>query len=203
MTEHQAPAAFGNLIGYLNLKKRHGDDRPLFQGKLTLPGQPSERGFALWAHSSERTGETLLSGRAGDSPTAQIDSFAKPSTDPGPTLEVSQRDGAQGLTIDPHTLVLFTNKSKDSENPSRPDYFGYYNAGAGELMRLAAWARTDRNGRAILSGSVQPFDRPRDAAMESPAARAQDVSPPSPEPARPEPNREFTLPRARAQSRSR
>ena len=59
-------------------------------------GQTADRGFALWAHTSEKTGDTVLSGRAGDSATAQIDKFTKPQRAMGTdeTIQVAQRDGA-------------------------------------------------------------------------------------------------------------
>jgi hypothetical protein len=46
VTDTQAPEK-GSLIGFYNLKKEPGDDRPAFQGRLSLPGNPVERPFAL------------------------------------------------------------------------------------------------------------------------------------------------------------
>jgi hypothetical protein len=152
----------GNLIGFYNLKKEPGDDRPAFQGRLSLPGNPMERPFALWPTTSEKTGETLLSGRAGESARSQIDKLANPEKplDPDTAIKVAQNEG-RGLTIDPHGILLFSNKQKDAEHPDRPDYWGYYNPGGSDrLMKLAVWARTDRGGKAMLTGNVQR-DEPR------------------------------------------
>lgn len=157
--------AKGNLIGFFNKQKLPGDKQPVIQGKLSLPGNPAERGFALWAHTSERTGATVLSGRAGDTPTAQIDKFTKPqpSLTADATIEIAQRDGEKGLTIEPHSILLFTNTQRDADNPTRPNYWGYYNPGGGErLQRVAAWARTDRNGNAMLTGNLQRDEPNRD-----------------------------------------
>lgn len=159
----------GNLIGYLNKSKQPGDDRPVFQGKLSLPGLTTERGFALWAHTSEKTGDTVLSGRAGESATSQIEKLTKPPRqhDTDTTIKLEQRDGSAGLSIDPHSMLLFTNKQKDT-NQARPDYWGYYNPGGGQpLMRLAAWAKTDRHGSAMLTGSLQKEEPKRENAPDN------------------------------------
>jgi hypothetical protein len=158
----------GNLIGFLNQAKTPDDQRPVFSGKISLPGNPAERGLALWAYTSKTSGETLLSGKAGESPTAQIDKLIKPATapdvgkaiNPDTSIKVGQ-NGEKALIIDPHSVVLFSNKQKDLENPARPDFYGYYNPGAGEpLMKLAVWAKTDRYGKAMLTGNVQK-DEPK------------------------------------------
>lgn len=174
MTERTPPdAPRGNLLGFINSAKAPGDDRPAFQGKLSLPGQSAERGFALWAHTSEKTGDVVLSGRAGDSAAAQIDKLTKPPRqhDTDTTIQIAQKNGAEGLKIEPHAIVLFTNKQKDGENPNRPNYWGYYNPGGGDpLMKLAAWAKTDRRGNAMLTGSLQRDEpaRERETVPEKP-----------------------------------
>lgn len=158
MTERDSDPTRGNMIGFLNTSKVPGDARPVFQGKLTLPGVLAERGFALWATTSERSGATVLTGRAGENAVSQIDKLTKPAPDHevDATIALAQRDGAEALEIKPHSMVLFTNKSKDAQNQSRPDYWGYYNPGGNEpLMRLAAWAKTDQRGNAMITGSLQ------------------------------------------------
>lgn len=160
----------GNLIGFINVRKDPGDNRPIFQGRLNLPGHPDERGFALWSYTSEKTGHTVLSGKALASAAQQVENLSSPERphDTDTTIALAQRDGAEGLEIKPHAMVLFTNRNKDAENPSRPDYWGYFNPGGdGPLMRLAAWSKTDRNGRAMLTGSVQK-DEPGQALEQSP-----------------------------------
>lgn len=160
----------GNLIGFLNTRKMPGDTRPVFQGKLMLPGLETDRGFALWASTSEKSGATVLTGRAGESATVQIDKFTKPPVehDADTTIALAQRDGAEALEIKPHSMVMFTNKAKDAENQSRPDYWGYYNPGGKDpLMRLAAWAKTDQRGNAFLTGSVQRYEPNREMESDS------------------------------------
>lgn len=165
----------GNLIGFINVRKDPGDNRPIFQGRLNLPGHADERGFALWSYTSEKTGQTVLSGKALASAAQQVEQLTSPDRphDTDTTIAIAQRDGAEGLEIKPHAMVLFANRSKDAENPSRPDYWGYFNPGGeSPLMRLAAWSKTDRNGRAMLTGSLQK-DEPGQALDQS-------VSPPKP-----------------------
>jgi hypothetical protein len=118
------PADKGNFRAFKNLRKDASDNRPLFQGKLTLPGLPDERGFALWASVSKTSGETVLSGKALASATAQINEIAKPREvlDPDAAIKIAQ-DGGKGLTIDPHAILLFANKQKDAEHADRPDYW--------------------------------------------------------------------------------
>lgn len=151
----------GNLRAFTNFRKTPDNNQPLFNGKLTLPGHADERGFALWPTVSEKSGATVLSGRARPAATAQIDAWAKPDAiDPDAAIRVAQNDG-KGLTIDPDALLLFENKQKDASSPDRPDYWGYFNPGKGErLMRIAAWAGTDRSGNAMLTGNLE-IDVPR------------------------------------------
>lgn len=183
----------GNMIGFLNTRKLPGDNRPVFQGKLNLPGIETERGFALWAVTSEKSGATVLTGRAGESAMAQIDNFTRPESqhDADTTIALAQRDGADGLEIKAHAMVMFVNKSKDQDTQSRPDYWGYYNPGKGEpLMRLAAWAKTDQNGKAMLTGSLQKDEprRDRESSVDGPSRRDSD----SRDRDEPEPEREHS-----------
>lgn len=151
----------GNLIGFLNTKKSPGDSRPIFQGKLSLPGKETERGYALWSFTSEKSGATVLSGKALDDANTQVERLTSPERqhDTDTTIALAQKDGAESLEIKPGAMVLFTNKSKDADNQSRPDWWGYYNPGGKEpLMRLAAWSKTDKNGKAMLTGSLVEYE---------------------------------------------
>ncbi len=151
----------GNLIGFLNTKKCPGDSRPIFQGKLSLPGKETERGYALWSFTSEKSGATVLSGKALDDANTQVERLTSPERqhDTDTTIALAQKDGAESLEIKPGAMVLFTNKSKDADNQSRPDWWGYYNPGGKEpLMRLAAWSKTDKNGKAMLTGSLVEYE---------------------------------------------
>lgn len=205
MADHEQDPTRGNMIGFLNTSKQPGDLRPVFQGKLTLPGTISERGFALWATTSERSGATVLTGRAGDSAVAQIDKLTKPVAehDADTTIALAQRDGAEALEIKPNSMVLFTNKSKDAANQSRPDYWGYYNPGGAEpLMRLAAWAKTDQRGNAMLTGSLQP-NAPQMGRDGDEQDQAQEPAASSPAPDDEEPDAELDRAPRRTAARGR
>ena len=94
--------------------------------------------------------------------------------DPDAAIRIAQT-GGKDLTIDPHGMLLFSNTQKDAENPTRPDYWGYYNPGGGErLMRLAVWARTDSRGNAMLTGNIQRDEpRAKDVAPSKTKAKAK------------------------------
>jgi hypothetical protein len=162
----------GKLIGFKNRRKELGDKRPLFQGKLTLPGTTQERTFALWTAVTKDGTQVLLSGRAGADAKTQIETIARPemTLPPEAAIRIAQ-NGGKDLTIEPDAMVLFENKQKTKEHPTRPDYFGYFNPGKGErLVRLAIWTGMDRSGEAYIRGNLE-FDAPtkdkeRDKAVE-------------------------------------
>ena len=84
----------GNFIAFINPKKDIDDNRPAFQGNLSLPGQDAKRSVALWAYTTDK-GDIILNGKAGDSPTAQIAKFTKP---PKEMAEQALRRSAEGCT---------------------------------------------------------------------------------------------------------
>ena len=51
----------GNLYAPLNRYKTPGDDKPMFSGRLTKPGQEAEFPFSLWAfkYTDKKTGEII------------------------------------------------------------------------------------------------------------------------------------------------
>jgi hypothetical protein len=181
MTQTAADADKGNFRAFRNLRKQPDDAKPLFQGRLSLPGLPDERGFALWPTVSKKTGDTVLSGRAKPDGNSQIDDIAKPEkVDPDAAIRVAQ-DGGKGLTIDPHGILLFKNKQKDADNPDRPDYWGYYNPGKGErLMKVAVWTRTDRSGNVMLTGNLQRDEPQKSKEAKEPGKRDIDEPPVAP-----------------------
>jgi hypothetical protein len=159
----------GDLLALKNRKKEPGDDRPVFQGHLTIPGDPQKRPFALWAYPSERSGGTVLSGRVSQSAKEQIDAMARPDKTQvaGQSIEILQKDGGEGLKIDPGAIVMFVNPSKSAEHPNRPDHFGYANVGGDKpLIRVSAWATVDRTGSAMLTGATQLYDAKREQTHE-------------------------------------
>jgi hypothetical protein len=54
----------GRFIAFLNARKQPGDNKPAFEGKLTLPEDADERRAVLWAHTT-KAGRTMLAGRVG------------------------------------------------------------------------------------------------------------------------------------------
>lgn len=168
----QAPdyaASKGKFRAYLNRKKMPGDRQPGFHGNLNLPNTTAERPVALWVSESQNSGEIVISGRAGESANDQIANLTAPpnNRDPDRALAILNRDGTTGLELDPHQVMLFKNKSKDSANAGRPDYYGYYNPGAQEqLQRLAIWSELDRNGNVKLTGYVEAYDPERALSMK-------------------------------------
>lgn len=170
----------GNFRAYKNNSKEVGDDRPLFNGKLTLPGMKDERGFALWPYASEKDGSIILSGRAGATANSQISSYTQPPKEQVQQMavEIPSRNGGEPFKLEPGSLILFTNKTKDAENPGRPDYYGFYNPGDGKLQRIAAWSQLDRYNNPMLTGSLQPYERNMEKAQD--ADRPDDIPPPPP-----------------------
>jgi|EndMetStandDraft_9_1072997.scaffolds.fasta_scaffold05994_2 hypothetical protein len=153
------------ILAFLNSEKQLGDNKPAFEGKLSLPGNRQERRVALWAHTTKQ-GRTMLAGRVSRSAAAQIEELARPVRDDDDALiEQAQTDSKQ-FAVDAHEVLLFTNSRKGPESSSAPDYWGYCNPGDGApLMRLAVWAKTDSRGRAMLSGTVKEHE----AAPEEPS----------------------------------
>lgn len=172
-TQHER----GNFRAFKNNTKEVGDDRPLFQGKLTLPGMKDERSFALWPYASEKDGATILSGRAGASANSQIAAYTQPDKEQVQKMavELPSRNGAAPFKLEPDSLILFTNKTKDADNQERPDFYGFYNPGDGKTQRIAAWSNLDRYGNPMLTGSLQPYEQRMEREQD-------DAGPPPPAP---------------------
>lgn len=168
----------GNFRAFKNTSKEIGDDRPLFQGKLTLPNSKDERSFALWPYASGKDGATILSGRAGASANSQIAAYTQPSKEQVERMavELPSRNGSEPFRLEPDAVVLFTNKTKQ-EGQDRPDYYGFYNPGNGSTQRIAAWSQLDRYGSPMLSGSLQTYEPTLDRQQD-------DAGPPAADPQR-------------------
>ena len=82
-------------------------------------------------------------------------------------VEIPSKTDGNPFKLDPDSLILFTNKRKGAENPERPDYYGFYNPGDGNLQRVAAWSQLDRDGNAMLTGSLQPYERSKDKEQDA------------------------------------
>lgn len=169
MAKSYEQADRGNFRAFKNNSKEIGDDRPLFQGKLTLPGSKEERGFALWPYASEKDGSSILSGRAGASANSQIASYTQPPKEQVQKLavEIPSKTDGKPFKLEPDSLILFTNKTKDADNQGRPDYYGFYNPGDGKLQRVAAWSQLDRYQNPMLTGSLQPYERNKEMEQDN------------------------------------
>lgn len=154
----------GVFRGFINRDK--SKKQPTITGKIALPGQTDERGFSLWGHTSEKSGAIVLSGTVKGSGQEQlaerIAGNDRPTKDADDMIAVLSKDGAKALQLKPNDMVLFVNKQKQ-ENPKQPDYYGYMRPGKSEeLQRLSGWVDTDRNGNAMISGSVQKYEQRQD-----------------------------------------
>lgn len=169
MAEQKDYSNRGKFRGFKNKKKEHGDDRPLFEGKLSLPGMKEERAFALWAYGGKEDGATILSGKASEPASMQINAYTKPTQDEVQKIAATlpARDGRDPFKLDPDALILFTNKSKGEEgDKNRPDYYGFYNPGDGNIQRISAWSKLDRYGNPMLTGSLEAYERKLDREQE-------------------------------------
>lgn len=148
----------GNFVAFLVRDKEPGDTKPVFNGRLKLPGAESELTFALWAHeyADPKTGEvhTMFNGRADAvSPTdAPIDQVAALLKNDGATGPVS----VGNLQLKSRQLVLFPNRFKaEAPDKQRPDYWGAFNPGNGQaVVRISAWLRKDRYHNALMTGAT-------------------------------------------------
>jgi hypothetical protein len=157
----------GVFRGFINRDKNK--KQPTITGKIALANQRDERGFSLWGHTSEKTGAVVLSGSVKGSGQEQIaERIAgndRQDKDADDMIAVLSKDGAKALQLKPNDMVLFVNKQKQ-ENPKQPDYYGYWRPGnSEELQRLSGWVDTDRNGNAMISGSVQKYEQRQDQSQ--------------------------------------
>ena len=159
----------GDFVAFMNRDKQPGDRKPAFEGRIAKPGTDEKRGMALWAHdyTDPKTGEVkvMFSGSADVNPTGA------PAAAQIAALVTSAREAAtlNNLSINSGQVVLFPNGFKgEAPDKDRPDYWGAYNPGDGsELVRISAWAKTDRNGRAYLTGATQyPIPGKTEAEMQ-------------------------------------
>lgn len=149
----------GNLYAPLNRYKTPGDDKPMFSGRLTKPGQEAEFPFSLWAfkYTDKKTGEIKtgyggsISGVPANIPALdQIEALLADPT--GADVKVAN------LNLRPGQIVLFQNGFKD-ENPAkdRPDQWGWVNPTDGTPpFKASAWIKQyEDSNRPYLSGETQ------------------------------------------------
>lgn len=166
----------GDFVAFMNRDKKPGDNLPMFEGRIGKPGADDKHGLALWAHeyADPKTGgvKVMFNGQA--------DAVARnaAAADQINTL-VRQSEGAKeatlgGLTLAPRQVVLFPNGFKDqAPDKNRPDYWGAYNPGDGSpIVRSSVWLKTDKYGRAFLSGATS-YPMPGKSEAEQQAAEPE------------------------------
>lgn len=158
MDQSQQQQSRGDFVAFMNRDKQPGDNRPAFEGHITKPGSEHKHTLTLWAHeyTDPKTGEVkvMFNGQAeayarNTAPSEQISALVRQSAD-------AKEQELGGLTLAPRQVVLFPNGFKsDAPEKDRPDYWGAYNPGDGSpIVRNSVWLKTDRNGRAYLSGAT-------------------------------------------------
>ena len=152
--------AHGNFIAFLLREKEPGDKHPMFEGRLSLPDDPKvEYGFPLFAHeyTDPKTGEVMTMFNGGTDPVslnaAPMDQIAALLKGADATTALTS---VGSLQLRPRQLVLFPNRFKnEAPEKERPDYWGAYNHGNDPpVLRIGAWLRKDRYGRAMFGGRL-------------------------------------------------
>lgn len=151
--------AHGNFIAFLNRRKQPGDNQPMYEGRIAIPGEGAEHRLALWAHEykNPKTGElqVMYNGQI-DAVTPgalvkdQVAALMK-ATSPG------EAEATLGnLKLAPRQVVLFPNGFKaDAPDKDRPDLWGaFYPAPGAPIVRISAWEKMDRNQHAMLGGAT-------------------------------------------------
>lgn len=170
--------ARGNFIAFLLSEKEPGDKRPMFEGRLSLPNDPKvEYGFPLFAHeyTDPKTGEVMTMFNGGTDPVslnaAPMDQIAALLKGADATTALTS---VGSLQLRPRQLVLFPNRFKnEAPEKERPDYWGAYNHGNDQpVLRIGAWLRKDRYGRAMFGGSTSYPLPGKNEAEQQDAARS-------------------------------
>lgn len=149
----------GKFYAPVNRYKVAGDNKPIFSGRLTKPGDEAELPFSLWAfkYTDKKTGE-IKTGYSGsiDGVPANIpaqDQIEALLTDPtGSDVTVAN------LTLRPGQIVLFPNGFKDeAPEKRRPDLWGWVNPIDGTAaFKPGVWVQQyEDSGRPYLSGQTQ------------------------------------------------
>lgn len=149
----------GNFVAFLVRDKQPGDNKPIFEGRLALPDTDAEFAFPLWGHeyADPKTGEvkTMFNGS-----TDPVSPHAAPMDQIAALLKSADATTALttigNLQLRSRQLVLFPNRFKEeAADKNRPNYWGAYAPGNDlPAVRISAWMRKDRYGRAYLSGTT-------------------------------------------------
>ncbi|AHB50246.1 hypothetical protein W911_12080 [Hyphomicrobium nitrativorans NL23] len=154
------PQPHGNFIAFLVREKEPGDKRPMFEGRLSLPDEPKvEYAFPLFGHeyTDPKTGEVMTMFNGSTDPVslnaAPMDQIAALLKGADTTTALAS---VGSLQLRPRQLVLFPNRFKDeAPEKDRPHYWGAYNHTRNDaVLRIGAWLRKDRYGRAMFGGAT-------------------------------------------------
>jgi hypothetical protein len=157
--DHTTKQPTGDFYAPVNRYKQPGDDKPIFTGTLTKPGDEAKQPFALWAfqYTDKKTGEVKtgytggINGVPANIPAAdQISALLADAT--GVDVKVAN------LTLRPGQIVLFENGFKDeAPNKNRPDQWGWVNPTDGTPpFKVGAWVRQfEDSNRPYLTGQTQ------------------------------------------------
>ena len=158
-TKTQQPR--GDFYAPLNRYKQPGDDRPMFSGTLSKPGEDPKLPFSLWAfdYTDTKTGELKtgysggINGVATNVPAAEQIAALK-------AAPKGQQVSVANLTLRPGQVVLFENGFKHDEpqpKHERPDLWGWVNPTDGTPpFQTGVWLRTfEDSNRPYLSGATQ------------------------------------------------
>lgn len=143
----------GVIRAFMNSDKVPGDDRPSFNGRLTLPGAFKEITFSLWLRR-DKQGAVILSGQSQPVAGSALEQISALADAPEENAsEINMGSATSPLILKAREIVLFESKARGDK---RPDFYGYHHSGdAAKPVHIALWARTDVNGRAYLSGITQ------------------------------------------------
>jgi hypothetical protein len=166
MTDDTTEDTSGRLVAFKNPEHTVGGKQPAFRGTIHPEGSADKRNVVLWVRASKKSGETYLSGSAGETAAAQIERLVQqePVDREVPDAPELTHDTGTQLELKPHDVVLFKNKNKE-RGSNQPDYYGYYSPGPEQkLQRLDVWARNDKYGRPMLSGNVADHELAKEKA---------------------------------------
>ncbi len=151
------PQPRGDFYAPMNRNKQPGDTRPMFQGRLTKPGDDAKHPFQLWAHPyvNPKTGEHLVS-FSGNLDAVSPDAMPMDQIHALLTSHPEQAERIIGnLKLTPGQVVLFPNGFKaEAPEKGRPDYWGWAMPHDGtEPFKLGVWLKKFEDGRTYMSGS--------------------------------------------------
>lgn len=152
------PQLRGDFYAPMNRNKQPGDDRPMFTGRLTKPGDDAKHPFQLWAHpyTDPKTGEQLVS-FSGTLDAVSPDALPM---DQIHALIAAHPDQAEkiigNLKLRPGQIVLFPNGFKaEAPEKDRPDYWGWVVPHDGtEPFKPSVWFKKFDDGRVYMSGAT-------------------------------------------------